>query len=258
MPPERLIGLGAVHNFRDLGGYETTHGRQTRWRRLFRADGLDRLTAEDIEVLRPYGLRTVIDLRSAGELSERGRFPIDSYPVTFHHLSVIDSTRRRDDDEARDLFAEAAADPDGVVDFLTSAYQHMLERGGEKLAQAVALLAEPGALPAVFHCAAGKDRTGLLAALVLSGLGVPDDVVADDYALSAGAFARTREWAGVHMPELVPWMDSVPAALQGAHPDAMRNTLQHIDSEHGGARGFVARFGVAGDVWDRLAAELLD
>ena len=106
VPPQRLIDLGAVHNFRDLGGYVADDGREVRWRRLFRADGLDRLTAADLDLLRPFGLRTVIDLRSAGEIDQRGRFPFEQYPVTFHHLAVIDTTRNTDDAEARQRFLE--------------------------------------------------------------------------------------------------------------------------------------------------------
>jgi protein-tyrosine phosphatase len=257
VPPERLLALAAVHNFRDLGGYTTADGRQVQWRRLFRADSLDRLSPPDVEFLRPIGLRTVIDLRSAGEIEQRGTFPVDSYPVTFHHLAVIDTTRDTDDGEARRIFMEAADDPTRVVEFLTTAYQHMLERGGDKLAQGLRLLAEPDALPAVFHCAAGKDRTGLLAGILLSGLGVADDDVVADYALSAGAFARTRAWADTNKPELVQWLDSVPTPLQGAHPDAMRGVLARFEEEYGGARGFVAQYGVTDDVWDRLAANLL-
>ena len=258
VPPQRLIDLGAVHNFRDLGGYTTAGGQRVRWRRLFRADGLDRLTSADLDLLRPFGLRTVIDLRSAGEIDERGRFPFERYPVTFHHLAVIDTTRNTDDAEARTIFMEAASDPTRVVEFLTNAYNHMLERGGDKLADGIRLLAEPDALPAVFHCAAGKDRTGLLAGILLSGLGVADDQVVEDYALSGGAFDRTRAWADINKPELVEWMDSVPTSLQGAHPDAMRHVLQQLRDDHGGARGFVAGFGVGDDVWDRLASELLE
>ena len=102
-PPTPLatVALTGVFNFRDLGGYAAADGRTVRWRTLFRADGLDRLTPADVEVLRPYGLRTVVDLRMAHELEEKGRFPVDSYPVTFHHLSVMDKTWDREAGAAR-------------------------------------------------------------------------------------------------------------------------------------------------------------
>lgn len=74
--PDRLINLSAVHNFRDLGGYPTADGRQTVWRKVFRADGLYRLTIEDVAALRPLSLQTVIDLRTPDELSESGTFPL--------------------------------------------------------------------------------------------------------------------------------------------------------------------------------------
>ena len=90
--PRRLIVLDAVHNFRDMGGYPTDDGRTTRWRTLFRADGLYRLAGADLEVVRELGLRTVIDLRSDAELQERGTFPHAQHPVAFHHVPVIDST----------------------------------------------------------------------------------------------------------------------------------------------------------------------
>ena len=88
----RVITLEAVHNFRDLGGYPTVDGRVTRWRTLFRSDGLDRLTGADLEVVRELGIRTVIDLRTQGELDARGRFPVEAHPVAFHHLPGIDVT----------------------------------------------------------------------------------------------------------------------------------------------------------------------
>src|SRR3954447_3221274 len=87
--PARLVPLEAVHNFRDLGGYPTADGRTTRWRVLFRADALDRLTPADLDQLRPLGLRPVLDLRSPAELA-LGRFPVEDHPVSFHHLPVVD------------------------------------------------------------------------------------------------------------------------------------------------------------------------
>ena len=74
--PTRNLTLDGVFNFRDLGGYPTADGRTVRWRTIFRADGLGRLTAEDLEVLRPIGLRAVVDLRTEHELDQRGRFPV--------------------------------------------------------------------------------------------------------------------------------------------------------------------------------------
>ena len=86
---ERMIALEGAVNFRDLGGYGADAGRQTRWRTLFRADGLGELTEADLSVLRGFDIRTVIDLRSGSEL-ERGQFDVEAHPVAFHHFPFID------------------------------------------------------------------------------------------------------------------------------------------------------------------------
>jgi protein-tyrosine phosphatase len=245
--PQRVLALEAVHNFRDLGGYATVDGRMTRWRTLYRADGLHRLTAADLEVLRPLGLRTVVDLRTDAELAERGRFPVEAHPVRFHHLPVIDVTWERTPE------AESA-DP---VSFLFDQYQELLTYGEPLFAKAFHLLAVPGALPAVFHCAAGKDRTGILAALLLGAAGVPHDVVAEDYGLSRAAMERTREWAAAKSPELAAVWDSVPAAHRAAEPEAMRALLDQLAVRFGSIRDYVVSIGASNAVLSRLGASFL-
>ena len=184
LAPTRNVDLHGVYNFRDLGGYTTRDGRSVRWRTLFRADGLGRLTADDLETLRPIALKTVVDLRTAREIDERGRFPFETYPVAFHHLSVIDATWDRERIRAENLPA---------TEFLHGAYTAMLTEGAQQYAAAFRVLAGPDALPAVFHCAAGKDRTGLMAALVLGALGVEAHDVVADYALTQPTMERFIE-----------------------------------------------------------------
>lgn len=246
--PRRLVRLDAVHNFRDLGGYPTADGHTTRWGRLFRADGLYRLTAADLDVVRALGLRTVIDLRTSEELEERGTFPVDAHPVRFHHVSVITSTW-----DATDAEGEHDA-----ADFLERAYLSILEEGEARLAEAMVNLAEPAALPAVFHCAAGKDRTGLLAMLVLGSLGVLDDYIVADYALTEAGMQRMREWAQREQPELFARIDAGPVIFSAAVPEAMRRMIAHVRERHGGIPEFVAALGVPDDAVDRLRHELLD
>ncbi len=246
--PRRLVRLDAVHNFRDMGGYPTIDGRTTRWRRLFRADGLYRLTGADLEVVRELGLRTVIDLRSFAELDERGTFPHDAHPVQFHHVPVIDTTW----DVAR---AEAAVD---AAEFLEHAYLDMLEEGEERLADAFVKLAEPGALPAVFHCAAGKDRTGMLAMMVLGCLDVLDEYIVADYALTAEGMERMRVWALREFPDLFDRIDAAPAVFSAAVPEAMLRMIGHVRLRHGSIREFAMNVGVPADAIERLRTELLD
>ena len=245
--PVRLVALEAVHNFRDLGGYATSDGRTTKWRTLFRADGLYRLTSGDVALLEPLGLRTVIDLRSAAELDERGRFPVDAHPVVFHHLPIVDAT-----------WAEAdRPNYERDEDFLIWAYQEMLTVGAPRFAKAFDALAEADALPAVFHCAAGKDRTGLLAALLLGSLGVSHDDIVADYTLTVEGMARFRVWAAREWPEWAERMASMPPAFTAALPEAMRHIVDELSTEHGSIRNYVRSIGVSDATLETLESVLL-
>jgi protein-tyrosine phosphatase len=245
--PTRQVELDSVFNFRDLGGYRTADGRTTRWRVLFRADGLDKLTDDDLDVLRPMALRTVVDLRTRHELDTRGRFPVESHPVTFHHLSILDRTWSHD--EARN---------DGLPpdQFLHRAYHAMLAEGADRFAEAFSILTGPDALPAVFHCAAGKDRTGLLAALVLGALGVERAAIVDDYALTAQTMDRFLASARLD-PERSSMIDRTPAAFFAADPAAMRRVLDDLDERHGSVRDYVRSIGVTDGTLAQLDALLL-
>ncbi|MFM8528269.1 MAG: tyrosine-protein phosphatase [Ilumatobacteraceae bacterium] len=246
--PDRLIALSAVLNFRDLGGYATGDGRRVAWRKVFRADGLYRLTADDLETLRPLGLRTVIDLRTAEELHERGTFPVERYPVDFHHFSIIDRTW--DMEEARKWSEHQS-------EFLREKYHLMLEQGGDFVGAALRVIADAESAPVVFHCAAGKDRTGLVAGLLLAGLGVDDPTVAADYGLSHAAGERTREWAITASPELAERFTTMPAVFRAAHPDSLAGVLSDLRARHGDIRSFCATIGVTPDHWAALEAHLL-
>lgn len=247
--PHRHIPLTAVHNFRDLGGYPTGDGRRMAWRKVFRADGLYRLTVADVESLRPLGLRTVIDLRTAEELSERGTFPVEAYPVEFHHFSIIDRTW--DMEEAREWSQRQS-------EFLREKYHLMLEQGGRFVGAALRVIADSRNSPVVFHCAAGKDRTGLVAGLLLSGLGVDDATVAADYGLSQEAGERTRAWALTAAPELAERFTTMPEVFRAAHPDSIAGVLSDLRETHGDIRSFCATLGVTDEHWSNLEEHLLE
>ncbi|MBI5087900.1 MAG: tyrosine-protein phosphatase [Actinobacteria bacterium] len=221
--PRRRVELDAVHNFRDLGGYPARDGAVTRWGMLYRADGLHRMTPADVETVRELGLRTVVDLRSTGEIDRWGTFPHDRIDVELVHHPVIDRTWDHDPDDDR-----------SDHDFLVWAYTDMLAVGGARFARAIDELARPGALPAVFHCAAGKDRTGLLAALVLESLGVPRSVVLADYELTVEGMQRLSSWLTTHHPELAAGWAQVPSAFLAAVPSALDEVLVGLHLQGGG------------------------
>ena len=243
----RLVALKAVHNFRDLGGYPTQSGQTTKWRTLYRADGLYRLTPEDARIVMSLGVHTVIDLRTHREVETRGTFPVEQHPVTFHHLPIIDISRS--DTEVPEI--------EDVVEFLVSAYRDMLNIAAPRFAQAIGVIATTDVLPAVFHCAAGKDRTGILAALILGTLGVPDDIICADYGLTEAAARRFVEWAKVHQPELAALYTQIPARFAAADPRAMSIILTELHKKHGSIQRFVYEIGVSESTASALCASLL-
>ena len=236
--PRRALLLEAAHNVRDLGGYTIGDGRPIAWGRLWRADGLARLTAADLAALAPLHLSTVIDLRTAGEVETAGRFPFEQHPVDLVHLPVVDRTWVHEELPSFDDH------DDPEVEFLAWAYADMLADGGPRFGDALRHLARPGVLPAMFHCAAGKDRTGLLAALLLAGLGVDDDVIAADYALTAAAMVRMRASWAAQSPEAAARIAEVPSMLLAARPEAMVRTLVALREAYGSIDDYLGTIGV--------------
>jgi len=243
----RVVPLFAVHNFRDLGGYPTSDGRETRWRTLYRADGLYRLTPGDAQAVVDLGVRTVVDLRTVNEVKTRGTFPVNDFDVAYHHLPIIDAT-----------WGETATpEIEDVVEFLVWAYREMLGEASPRFADAMRLLAEEEVLPAVFHCAAGKDRTGILSALVLGSLGVSEQIIAADYGLTEDAMRRLIVWAGEHQPELAELYAKMPARFAAADPRAMTIILDDLTSQHGSVRNYVREIGVTEETVNALARNVL-
>lgn len=245
-PRGRHVTLDGSVNFRDLGGYGTTDGRRLRWGRLFRADGLHRLTERDLEVLAGLGLHTVVDLRTVEEGERRGRFPTHAVPVRYFDIPMTDVLPGLDDLAS---WQEAA--------HIADEYVRMVTDGAAAVARAFGALAGPAALPAVFHCSAGKDRTGVLAALLLAFLGVPDEVIVEDYVLSARAMesliARLKE----EYPDSPDAIDRYAPAVLHVPAGAMEGFLATIRRQHGSYRAFAGSLGVADEV-AVLATELLE
>ncbi|MFM7828318.1 MAG: tyrosine-protein phosphatase [Actinomycetota bacterium] len=232
--PQRLISLEAVHNFRDLGGYPTSSGKTTRWRTLFRADGLYRLTKSDAQKVVDLGVRTVVDLRTTNEVQTRGTFPVGEFPVNFHHLPIIDATWNDGD----------TPEIEDVVEFLVWAYREMLDNAAPKFADAINLLATQKVLPAVFHCAAGKDRTGVLAAFVLSILEVPDEVINADYGKTVDGMKRLIEWAKINQPALADAYANMPPRFAASDPRAMAVIISDLKTKHGSVIEYLRKIGV--------------
>ena len=246
----RHVVLQDIFNFRDLGGYQTSDGSTVRWRQLFRADGIHRLAGDDIERVRVLNLRTVIDLRTPGERADRGSFPVEELPASYHHLPVLESVW----DQAQYQAMASQMEP---AEFLSARYEEMLASGGTAIARALRVLADPDSYPIVFHCAAGKDRTGVLAALTLALLGVSDGDIAEDYALSGAGMERLREWIVANVPESRDAMVNQPTAFLEAPPEAIHRLLSHLRERHGSVAGYVRGLGVDPATIDAIRSQLL-
>lgn len=243
---DRNVAFDLVFNVRDLGGLRTPTGQSVRRGHLYRGDGVHRLREADLEVARGLALQTVIDLRTAGEIGRGGRFPVDEYPVSWHSLPLL--RRIWSDDE---LVATT-----GAADFLRDRYVDMLTEGADSLAEIVELVAH--GQPVLFHCAAGKDRTGVVAALLLGLLGVERSEIVADYHVTAGAMAAFVDWLTLEHPEALDAMTSQPPEYLEAPPEAMAGFLDVIDQRHGSMKGLAEHLGVGPTTIERLRATLLD
>lgn len=243
MPPvDRHIAFGRLHNFRDLGGYQGHDGRSVRWGRLYRSDSLSKMDDADWSRFAELGVRTVIDLRYPWEIERAGRVR-EHDGLAYHNLSIEHRPYR-----------QASLDADlPIGPFLAEKYTEVAEDGVAELRQALDVIAAAENAPVVFHCASGKDRTGLIAALVLTLLDVPEDVIVADYALTELASERlVADWiARSGNPPTWRSYGRAPA-------EVMTLFLAWADENYGSLRGYAEqRLGVDESYIATLRATLL-
>jgi protein-tyrosine phosphatase len=221
---DRRIILPGLFNLRDLGGYPTANGAIP-WRRLLRSDALHQLDATGIRTLADVGLRTIIDLRTEME-AEAAPSPLDHLAAATAHVSIL------------------GGDLESLPLELDAIYRFMIEQRGDAVAAAIRLLCADGAYPALVHCSAGKDRTGIVIALVLSVLGVPDEAIAADYALSASYLDLDRTAAIGQLQAGTGLGESLTDELLGSPPGLILAVLDQIRSEFGTAEDYLLAHGL--------------
>ncbi|MEW1837319.1 tyrosine-protein phosphatase [Nonomuraea angiospora] len=221
----RHIEFANIFNFRDVGGYATHDGRTVQWQRLYRADALGWLAGDDLRIFRELRVRTVIDLRHAYEVEKGGRVP-DAEGQSYQNLPI----------EGRRWDIAAYSDESGVGRYLADRYLETTEDGVANLRTALETIARADSAPVVIHCAAGKDRTGVLAALVLSLVGVGEDDIVADYALTGLATERfIASWRSRH-PDAPMWPGFGLAPVE-----AMRLFLGDLTARHGSIETYVTQ-----------------
>lgn len=259
---ERRLPLQGTYNFRDLGGYPTVDGRQTAWGRAFRSDALHHLTESDQAHLHELGLATVVDLRGSGEAEQVGIWPAlpgggvggrgtivgGPGPVDIHYvnLPVIPP-------DSRDDPTVPTAERDGRAE----RYLWYLEVGADALTRTLELMARPNRCPLVFHCAAGKDRTGIVAALALATVGVERDAIVADYVATADGMGGIMERLRSH-PVYRPGVDSIRPEQHLPDAQVMEHFLDGLHERHGGAEAWLRRSGMDPTTIEGLRDVLLD
>ena len=245
---DRAVPVSGAVNMRDVGGLHTTDGRTVRRGRLVRSDALGRLTDDDVRhLVEELGLALVIDLRTSTELESEGRGPLLDTEVEFTHLSLLAGGQ---------IAADVA--PDLAGGELTAHYLGYLLHSSDKVVEAVGLLADERRLPAVVHCAAGKDRTGVVVALVLDAIGVVhDEIVADYVATGPNLHAILDRLKDSALFRDI-GIESVPEWVFTAEAETMSAFLDHLAAEHGGSAGWLLAHGLPADRLEALRANLLD
>lgn len=248
--PERKLSLAGCGNFRDLGGYETRDGRRVRWRTLFRSDSLSWLTSEDVATLAAQQARLVVglDLRTAEELSLTDAGLIFDNGTLHRHLPFFPSFGEDREQMRAMAFATGAVAADWYV--------ALLEVARPCFSGLFETFADAANYPAAFYCAAGKDRTGLVAALLLRSLGVSDEQIVDDYCLTGTPdvellLKRTR-LLGRELPE------DFDVSRFAAHAETMQHFLEAFDRKYGSVEDYLMPCGVAEDTISKVRTNLLE
>lgn len=223
--PTRSLGLQGATNFRDLGGYPGLDGRPVRWRRLFRSNHLGHLTAEDQRALGTLGLRHVVDFRSPDEVQQTAAARLPD--VVLHALPIEPVIGAQLRSRLADGRGPTAADTAALMQDLYGEFVRLHTARFRALFDRLLEVDEP----LVFHCSAGKDRTGLAAALLMSALGVPQPLIEEDYQLTNRLWRMER--AGQPFPE------PVIAVLESADLAFLRAAFDTIATEFGGMERFL-------------------
>lgn len=236
----RHVALEGSYNIRDIGGYAALDGRSTRWRTFLRADSLSTLSVESQRLLLEYPVRTIIDLRRTAELRKAPALFADSPTLRYVNISLLE-----DEQQVR------------AAQSLQTFYRLILETCQEQIRQIFTFLAAEALFPCLVHCTIGKDRTGLITALLLSLAGVPAHIIAHDYALSERYLApffttfRAQVTHQGNAGETFEW-------LLSAHPETMLATLAYLEEQYGSVNAYLRAIGMTNEQLERLHSILVE
>jgi protein-tyrosine phosphatase len=241
----RHIALAGTFNIRDLGGYATIDGGSTAWRRMLRSDSLHKLDEAGVEALLSHGLVAVIDLRHGNELESAPNPFATRQGVHYTNINLL-----------ADLMPRADAVYEDDIDVLLELYVRTIDERRPLIREALEAIASAPEGAVLFHCAAGKDRTGIMAAILLGIAGVQRDLILDDYELTAiqikpaladyerRALERGQDLRSLH-------------AIMASRRETMSALLDHIDARYGGLTAYLDEAGLAPAHLARLRSRIL-
>ena len=238
-----MLGWDGCRNARDLGGYPTRDGAETRWGAIVRSDNLAPLTPAGRDALVAYGVRTIVDLRRPREVAQ---FPNPFAEPGPHRIAY-----------AHLPFEDPENDPPGEPESLIAIYRFMMDTYAPRVGAIMTAIARAPAGGVLIHCVGGKDRTGLISAMLLDLAGVDRQTIGEDYALTTECL-RPREEA---------WLASDPQERAErerllkkfeARAEVMIESLDHLDGRYGGVEPYLTASGVSPDAIMALRRRLLD
>lgn len=254
---ERILRMGGVPNFRDIGGYRTADGRHVRWGRIYRSGTLHGLTEADMLYLEQLQVKLICDLRTDDEMTSEP----DRIPPGVDYVRLPVHSRRSRNESSRQLRA-LLLNPPHLNKLMLEAYTRtMMEENAQSIGGALRSLTKSDNLSAVIHCTAGKDRTGITIALLLLVLGIPEEVVIADYSLSNLYYEAVRDVVkelvkplmklGVTMDDMYP--------LLIANPETLRAALVYLRGKYGTVERYLSeKAGISEDEIAQLKANLLE
>ena len=243
---ERDIAFDAIANARDLGGLSTVDGRRVARGRLLRAAAMHDATERDVATLRERGVVVNVDLRDPSEIDYTGRGRLAHEPIGFlnHSLSF-------------DRLMQRPVDPTAPLAPLATRYRDYLAQGPTAIVATVEAIAEPSNHAVVVNCFFGKDRTGVLIALVLEAIGVERDAIVEDYARSAPA-VQLMVARLARDPVYAETIERTDPSRLAAEPDTMVSFLETLEDRDGGAVAWLGRAGLAPGSLKQLRSALLE
>lgn len=235
---ERVISFSGARNLRDIGGYATADGRRVKWRKVFRSGTLGPFATSDRHRFASLGIRTLCDLRTSTE-RVREPFAWDNVAYLSWDYDTVHEWREALAGERTPAAARAV---------MLAVYEHLPYRFADRFAAVFGKLAR-GETPLLFNCSAGKDRTGIIAAMILLSLGVPRSTVIEDYALSDKVVDLEREVVRPRLEfgetmaggfaEIAALTPELRAPLLASDPAYLDHALSIVEQQHGSVASFL-------------------